>query len=249
MSQLMGNPVSRITGLNQNQHGVTQITYSIPVLLNTSADGLTYPIPTTIPTITGFGLAGARAKQANDGTWNWELTFEGPSILSNPNDPTGESLAVYALEPSDEQIPLTSHPDITWIMANFGGYIEDGKLLFSEKVPNNTGSGSQNQGNVNAGKLNPFFAVEDYLSFGAIWSKTYCLKGVLPSDLLNSVETVVQSVPTPSWMTFPNLGSTRNWLKKVPQIGIRGTAVTISERYLLSGRGGHNPYAYRGIGQ
>ena len=249
MSQVLGDPKPRITGISQNQNGVAQLTYSIPVLLNTSPDGLSYPIPSVIPQISGFGIVGARAKQSNDGTWNWEVIFEGPSILSNSTDSTGESLAVYALEPSDEQIPLSSHPDITWIMANFGGYIEEGILKFSDKIPNNTGSGSQKQGNVNAGKLNPFFAVEDYLSFGAIWSKTYCLKGQIPADLIDAVETVVATVPTPSWMTFPNLGSTRNWLKKVPQIGIRGTAVTISERYLLSGRGGHNPYMYRGIGQ
>ena len=244
MSKILGTPVSRITGITQSQHGTTQLTYSIPALLNTSTECLSYPVPTTIPNIPNFGFVSARAKQANDGTWNWELTYEGPGVLGNPNDPNGENLAVYALEPSDQQIPLASHPDIIWIMDHFGGKIKDGVLSFSEKIPPTAGSSSQSQS-----KLNPFFAVEDYLSFGATWSKTYAVKGQFPADAMNAVETVVQSVPTPPWMTFPNLGAARNWLKKVPSIGIRGTAVTITERYLLSGRGGINPYMYRGLGQ
>jgi hypothetical protein len=67
----------------------------------------------------------------------------------------------------------------------------------------------------------------------------------LPSGLFEGIESVVTNVPQPSYIKLPKLGRGRNWLKRVPSIRVRGTVLEITERYLLSGRGGWNKTVYK----
>jgi len=47
----------------------------------------------------------------------------------------------------------------------------------------------------------------------------------------------------PSWVTL-TFGKNRTWLKRMPSLSIMGDSLKITERYLLSGLGGHNPAVY-----
>ena len=229
---LIGEPKSRLTGMEQLPAGTGRLVFTIPAVMNTAPDGTSYPGPGAIPSIDGYAMVSARGKEDRGGTWSWEITMEGAGPLG-----TTAEQAVYSFEPADRDVPITSNPNWPWIQANFGAFLRDGVWTFPQDIPGDR-----------SGTSNPFQGVESYLSFGATWSKTYTTDGMLPASAFEGVETIVESVPTPSWMSLPQLGMGRNWLKRMPSIRARGRSCEVTERYLLSGRGGHNPWLYRNTG-
>jgi hypothetical protein len=76
-----------------------------------------------------------------------------------------------------------------------------------------------------------------------VWTKSYIANGI-PGGLLKNIETMCD-IPQPKWMTIPKIGKNRFWLKRIPSIRVRGSVLEITERYLLSGRGGWNKDIYR----
>lgn len=243
MSEVYGKvPAPRAVGFESDKNGVGRIIVTIPMVFEEGAGPLQIPKPTVYPAIPGFSVASARGREGEGGQWQWELVYEGPSPLEPGKD---EEQAVYAFEPADVDVPLTSHPDVLWFIDNFGGGVEDGRLVFGPKKPEEQDGGAALPSElVSRGKGNPFFGVESYTSFAGTYSKTYTTRNP-PQDLFEKVEEIVSRVPMPKWFKLPGIGK-RNWLKRMPSISFRGQAVTISERYLLSGRGGFNPYIYSG---
>jgi hypothetical protein len=210
--------------------------------MNTAADGTNYPSPSALPSISNYGLVSARGKQDASGAWNYELTFEGHGGVggSSSSTPDQATIAVYAFEPSDLQIPISQNPNWNYIRDTYGTIQNDGTVKFDPNFnPDDSDTGPS--------KGNPFYLVDSYLSFGATWSKTWCLSATIPTDLFQNVETIVTSVPTPSYFAMPTFDRNRNWLKRMPTIRARGQAVEVTERYVLSGAGGWNTDLYKSM--
>ncbi len=238
-------PEARPVAFEQDQKGVGRIVISIPMVFQTDGSGMIFPVPSRYPSYEGFSFAGARGREGEGGAWNWEITYEGPGPLEGGGG-DNEDQTVYAFDPSDAEVPITSHPDVLKWVPPLGKYgrvdTETMKIVFDSKLPKDATA----EDIVGQGKKNPFFGVEAYLSFGGTWTKSYLARNAIPSDLFAGVETVVQTVPQPSWMKLPSIGKDRNWLKRMPSFRVRGKSVEITERYLLSGRGGHNRLIYTG---
>lgn len=235
-------PDPRIISFSQDQKGVGKLVVLIPmVFASASAGSLAFPVPAKYPSYSGYGFAGAQAREAEGGAWNWEITYEGAGPLTSDNGVEDDQV-IYAFEPSDVDLPISSHPEFMDFLKQFSGRVEDGRIIFEEALPR-----AEDQELVPRNKGNPFFGVEAYLSFGATWTKSYVARGQLPPKLLHNVEGVCD-IPVPRGFTFPSIGKDRNWLKCMPSFRIRGTAVEITERYILSGRGGHNRHIYKAGG-
>jgi hypothetical protein len=235
-------PEPRIVGARQERTGVAVLTVAIPMVLRLEASGLKYPVPTSYPTIPGYGFAGAQGKEAEGGCWEWELTYEGEGPLQKggaAND--NEDQTVYALDTSDAEVPFTSHPDLIRIWKKGYGYLEDNRLIFPAKLPKGAEVDAEAYGD---GKKNPFYGLESFLSIGAVWTKTYSAT-TLPADLFTNIGCIVATIPQPKHFKIPKIGKGRNWMKRGPGIRIRGSVAELTERYLLSGRGGHNKDVYR----
>lgn len=237
-------PEPRPVGFEQDQKGVARMVISIPMVFG-QVGGLSIPMPTKYPAYPGFSFAGARGREGDGGSWNWEITFEGPGPLQG-DEKDQEDQTVYTFEPSDAEVPITSHPDVLkWIppLGKYGRVDPDTmKIVFDSKLPKDATA----EDIVGQGKKNPFFGVEAYLNFGGTWTKSYLVRNSLPADLFDNVEKVVATIPQPSWLKFPSIGKDRSWLKKMPGLRIRGKSVEVSERFLLSARGGHNKLIYTG---
>lgn len=243
MSKFYGNPEARIVSVEQEQTGAARLVIGIPMVLAPVGGGLPVPQPQRYAGLApaGWSFAGARGQEQAGGAWEWQVTFEGPGPLGDTGAVGGgEDQTVYAFEPSDMELPITSHPDVLSFIKNYGGRVEDGRIVFGEKLPKNASA----EDLVGQGKKNPFFGVEAYLSFGGTWTKTYLSRGSLPGNLFDDVEQVVSRVPSPAWLRFSFRN--RSWLKRMPGLRVRGKSVEITERYLLSGRGGHNKAIYSG---
>jgi len=251
MSMILGTPPPQhVVSVEQLPNGSSRLVLSIPMLFDKS-NGTDYPAPQNFSLPGGFGFAGARGRQDASGSWNWEITCEGgPSISPGGSPGAGggvEEMAEYAFEPSDLELPITSHPDILKLIDTYGGRVEDGRVIFRDKVPK-TKEGDQAAAKdlVTKKGASPMFGVEAYTSFAGTWTKSYTLtKGDGLKDIFADVEKIVENPPMPGWITF-TFGNNRNWLKRMPSIRVKGNSLQITERYLLSGLGGHNPAVYTG---
>lgn len=249
MSIILGAPPEpRIVSVEQSPSGTSKLILSVPMVLGES-NGIQYPAPQNIKLPDGFGFRGARGKQDSSGNWSWEVSCEGgPSLsLGDPNNPTADDeLVEYAFEPSDIEVPITSHPDILKLIDYYGGAVEDGRVVFREKVPKaKDGNSAIAKDLVSRRRANPMFGVEAYTSFAGTWTKSYTIKeGDILTDLFADVEKITAKPPMPSWITF-TFGS-RNWLKRTPKCRVVGKCLSVTERYWLSGIGGHNPAVYTG---
>ncbi len=243
MAEIYGAvPEPRIVGVRQERQGVAVLTVAIPMVLRTGTGGLSYPVPTNYPSISGFGFAGAQGRQNDAGHWEWELTYEGQGQLSpDKNDKDNEDQTVYALDTSDADVPITTHPDLIRIWKKYYGYLEDNRLVFPAKLPKDAEVDAEAYGD---GKKNPLYGLESFLSVGAVWTKTYSTM-TLPADLFSNIGCIVATIPQPKRFKIPKIGKGRNWMKRGPGIRIRGSVAEVTERYLLSGRGGHNKDVYR----
>ena len=216
---------------------------SIPMVLQKlPGSGLEIPTPVKVPSIPGYGFRGGAGRKRKDGNWEWLLDYEGTGPMSaGENKQPGENdeLTVYTLEPSDAEVPISSHPDILKFLKEFEGRLEDNKIIFGAKLRKNASVEEYLEQ-----QKNPFFGVEAYLSCGATWTKSYAATS-LPASLFSKVGCIVADVPQPRWLKLPRLEKGVNWLKRRPTLRIRGKTVEITERYLASGRGGHNKWIYR----
>lgn len=244
MSQVIGNlPAARIIALEQTSNGVGQIRVSIPVEF-APAGGLSYPVPAQAPDLPGYSFVKASGREDSGGNWSWELLYEGQGALSSGPAPNQQPV-VYAFEPSDMELDIRIHPNFIQWLSTYGGKESSpgsGVYVFPETNPNAmTGKNLVSGTN----KINPLFGVQSFTSYGGTWTKNYSSFGNLPAGLYANVQQVVTTVPMPSGMQFPDLGS-RNWLKRMPTIRQRGATFDILERYVLSGLGGHNTVVYNG---
>lgn len=240
-------PEARIVSFEQDQKGVARMVLTMPMVFEKSSGGLKIPMPANYPNFEGYGFAGARGREGDGGAWNWEISYEGAGPLDGGGGNSNrEDQTVYAFEPSDAEVPITGHPDVLkWVppLGKYGRLDPDTmRVVFNEKLPEDATAADV----VGQGKKNPFFGVEAYLSFGGTWTKSYLARNSLPNDLFDNVECIVTQVPQPAWMKLPPIGRDRNWLKRMPSFRVRGKSVEITERYMLSGRGGHNRLIYTG---
>lgn len=247
MNMIIGSVEPHFTSAEQMPNGTLRMVLSFPMLFD-KKNGL-FPVPQNFQIPPEYGFRGGRGRQDASGTWNWEVTLEGGPVIS----PTGavpgqvvDEIAQYSFEPADLEVPITSHPDILKLMKIYGATIEGNHVLFPANKLTDTKNTSEAVQQVKTSKASPMFGVEAYLSFQGTWTKSYTIKkGGGVGDIFTEVEKIVPTVPMPSWINL-TFGKGREWLKRMPILRFAGTSLQITERYLLSGIGGHNPAVYTG---
>ena len=180
---------------------------------------------------------------ATDGVMRIDWTFHsGGGGYSNGNaeDRTIELNGSVAAD------PITSHPKIGYLLANYANDMRDGKVLWKPTIAGSTTVGfDKNTGQV-VSNINPLSNVDSYYAPGATYqyTKSYEAGAAPVARNLSLVGTIVTS--TSDGTTLPVWqGDYRNWLHGGFTMEQSGNRYVVSEKYLLSGLGGWNRYIYK----
>lgn len=140
--------------------------------------------------------------------------------------------------------PIETHPDFDTLRDKYG-WDATRKEFFPNIPADNSQAGLAAAADRSKRATSPMYGVTSYLVPGITYRLSYTRKTV-PSGILDNIGTIDNP---PGLSKFPELqkllsASTRNWLKLAPKITQRGTAVTITEEWLLSGVRGVNKDIY-----
>jgi len=253
MSTVMGSlPEYQIVGVDQAAHGLARLTIRIPMFLSAGGSGNgsnQYPVPQAAPAIEGYGFTGAKGVQDSSGLWNWEITLEGVGPIGSgggTDGGTSPDQTIYSFEPAEVDLPITSHPKyLSWVTppSIYGAKKNgDDTYTFPAQLLGTGNAKPPSDNSTAASNANPLYGIDSYESFQGTYSISYTTR-VLDPAIYSGVEQIMAAPPR---LPFPiPLEEGRNWLKRMPKVSMRGSAISISERYLLSGRGGHNPVVYK----
>lgn len=189
------------------------------------------PPPPAVPGgVIFIGQQTRRQRGSMRTTW----TFEG--INGNGKSVTfkGRTNSLdYQFEPGFSDKSLLLLPNIKTKMDQFGGYVIDGRLVWPPEIPEtNTGSGMKKQDK--AGKVNPFFGRETYLSMEGTYHFRYA--DTTYGQAFSGVRHIFKTGSLPG---DPPTGiGDRDWLKAPPKVIRRGPVFDITEVYWLSEVGG-----------
>lgn len=140
----------------------------------------------------------------------------------------------FELDFTMREEPIETHPAFEKLARDYFWNYE--RKEFARNIPQDSskaGLASANDPTKRA--TNPMYGVTSYLVPGVVYRRSYT-STYLPNYVVNGIGTIV--VP-PGIANFSSLldilGGGRNWLKLAPKVQQRGTAVSVSEEYLLSG--------------
>lgn len=222
-----GEFTPQITSWIEDRLGVNRITIKVDFV---GARVLTVPAsPIGIPLV-------RRETNYENGGGNGTVMFYYEGV---EGDPTEE--AIYELEGSFSQEPITSHPNIKKLMKWFGGYLEDGEVIWPKEEPVNAKRPKPKNKKTGEVDINVMYGVQSYYAFGARWTQTRIYRmGAIPSFILSKVGTISKPLgPVPD---IPG----RNWLEASPQATLRGNVLQVKRSWILSGIGGVNEFVYDG---
>lgn len=182
-----------------------------------------------------------------DGKWIVTVVYEGLAAGTVGQ----ESFRVMSMR-SEE--PIETHPFIQEIKDKYGGWLdEEGKVKFSEFIPESAGNNSPEIGLV--GPPRPGTAIErnPMYGFDAYFVKSIVLEhrfttDQAPTEYTENDDIIVDSTPN-TWIQVP---PDRNWLRQLEDVNeVRtiggddsGVVYEVSVRYLLSRPGGWPPTKY-----
>ena len=139
--------------------------------------------------------------------------------------------------------PIQSHPSFDKIAKKYDWRTQE--KAFGELMPATTNTGSALSKDTTPGGKNPLYGCESYLGVGATFRKTYASTRI-PAGILKGIGTIISAPPGVGQFYVPATGSKRNWLKLAPKVRRRGSAVEITEEWMLSGPAGWNKDIYSG---
>ncbi len=153
--------------------------------------------------------------------------------------PDGEQISEhedYSFDSSFSEVPLTGHPKIGELMKKYDGWLEEGEIRWREFAPEGTKGKRgvlRSTGKV-SDNVNLMYGVQSYLSMGVIYGVTRVYRrGNIPKSILYGIGLIVKNPPG-----NPPTPPRRNWLKMSPTSRRRGNVLQITNRFMLSGRGG-----------
>lgn len=201
-----------------------------------------------VDSLNGLPRVDADFDQGAAGEFVIHAVYEGlnPGDGGAGSDPS-ENLTEFIFEGTEEKVAIQTHRLFEKLKEKFGW--DDENKVFPSVIP----GGSSSQGGTGLGAKkpasteSPLAGVNSYYEAGAEYIVRYARRQI-PPDLLRGIGTIVQQPRGIQQFNVPNPGGKRNWRKKAPRIIKRGNAVTIEERYELSGPRGWAEEIY-GAGQ
>jgi hypothetical protein len=160
-------------------------------------------------------------------TYNYEGASGGDNSFS-------EDEVTFELDTTMAEEPIETHPSFAALKKLYGW--DQDERRFNEFLAQVPKEGAL-AGTKEKGKPNPLFGVDSYLAIGCVYRKTYAAR-TLPAAILRGIGTIVEKPPDIGQFHLPSSISKRNWLKLAPKISKRGSAIQISEEWMLSGPSG-----------
>ena len=189
-----------------------------------------FPSP---PPVSGGVLLVGQSTTKEGGALKTTWVFEGINGDGKSVTFKGRSNSLdYNFDPGFSQVDIRLLPNFQTILAQYGGSISDGNVVWPATIPASaTGLGGFQKQN-NAGQTNPMFGVEDYLRLEGTYSFRYASFGPAANS---GVGVILESGSLPG--NAPSIGD-RNWLQAPSPWKRRGPVYDITEVYWLSGPGG-----------
>ena len=192
-----------------------------------------------------FGVPWTRTDiEGQDGVCLVRFLFEG----LGEDYTVGSLKEIYEFDPVYEEVPIRAHPKFKdWIDTGYGTQDAFGNVYW---YPDLSFVKSKNQSGLQLASLgseqqkagrNPLLGAEAWASMGGVWRKQYAAL-TLPKSIYLRVGTIVDKPPGP----LPPIPKGRNFLRAPARIRWRGNAWEITEEWIMSGIGGHNPLIYDG---
>ena len=153
-----------------------------------------------------------------------------------------DTQVTFEFDASMTEEPIQAHPSFDKLKTKYGWTTEK---AFPETMPASTGTGSSLSKDAKPGGKSPLYGCESYLAVGAVFRKTYAAT-TIPAGILKGIGTIVSTPPGIGSFYIPPTGSKRNWLKVAPKVRRRGSAVEVTEEWMLSGPAGWNTDVYSG---
>lgn len=141
----------------------------------------------------------------------------------------------YELDFTLSEDPIETHPSFAKLKEKFGW--NPTRRAFPEFAPNGGGEsgGTALSGGKKAKqKTSEMFGVDSYLAVGAVFRRTYARRSI-PSTAMKGLGAIIERPPGIAQFQLPAAAKKRNWLKMAPKISKRGSAVQITEEYMLGG--------------
>ena len=222
-------PTTGITG-GISETGIATI--EVPIFVDTLAEALTVrpDLGILLP------YRSRNFSQEDDGSYKVVLHFEGIAG-QGPDD----NQVTFELDTSMAEDPIQTHPYFETLKTKYAW--DAVKEQFAELIPDTGGQQTALSGGSQKTKKNPLFGVENWLSVGATFRKTYSAL-TIPSAILRGIGTIVDQPPGIAQFNIPSAAKSRNWLKVAPKIKRKGNAVEITEEYMLSGPNGWSTDVY-----
>lgn len=161
----------------------------------------------------------------------YTYTFEGIAIEHNTK------YTEFELEFTMNQEPIETHPSFESLNEIFGHYDAINRL-WPQYITQQSAAVGLQSAQQGGPVLNPMYGVSSYLSPGLIYRISYTQTDIDPRYLFDIGSIVVppmfgQAFPEmQSWITQ---NTVRNWLKLAPKVRQRGSCISITEEYMLSG--------------
>jgi len=203
-------------------------------------DEALFDVPATYRGLTRRGHSGG-VWDGNTSQWIVDAIYKG--LADGGDSGFGEELATYRVYGEWREEPIETFPERQRLIDENGGYIEEGKLKFSETKPLSAAAAvggalgvavgfavglstpSAAQGS-SGGETNPMFNVTTYPVYYEVAEMTYVDTRVA-AEVRRDVGTVVESLPA----GFDYDGDAKAWLVDVPSIDKQGNAYRITRRW------------------
>lgn len=159
-----------------------------------------------------------------------------------PSDVGFEDRVFCALEGTDNEEPIETHPAFADLYKKYSGRPEPGTSRFGYFDRLLKLGTAPVAGGIAVQVPNPLYGVTHFLTVGLVWSHTSIAK-FLPQNILSRVD----CIDTPMGhgaMQPPALKGQRNWLQIAPSVQERGNCIQITRRWLASGKAGWNKDVY-----
>lgn len=191
------------------------------------------------PDLAGFDPMSIGFNAIGSGVYEQEVTYQ-KTITSNdaPNvyNFQGDT-GVFELQTSDEQYPIETHYKIKTLIDNYGGRVENGKVIFPEKYTPVNGGGLGGGASVK----NPMFGVRYYSAPSATFRHTF-QSNTIPGNIWTNCGKMITGLPAgfPTPAAFAgDAGVTLPffWIVLSPSIKRSGNNYEITRNYKLSRAG------------
>ena len=149
----------------------------------------------------------------------------------------------FEFDASMAEEPIESHPSFDKIATKYGW--DAGTKEFPKTIKSSNTTGALDKTSSSGTTKNPLYGCTSYLAVGAVFRKTYATTSI-PAGILKGIGTIVSRPPSIGSFYVPPTGSKRNWLKLAPKVKRRGSAVEVTEEWMLSGPAGWNKDIYSG---